>query len=124
MAEKLTVDDLHSDYVDGPTAKATNLTFAAADAFVLRADDKNQVDYGQPGRKSVRLVSTQTFTHHVSMYVNSSLIFNGSITDPRSHRLQLRCSSHASGLCYVARNLGSRVGKLAQRWRDRHRRGC
>ena len=106
---KLIADDslfIYSDYVDGPTAKAQNLTCATSDAFVLRADFKNKVASGERGRKSVRLISKETFNHHVSVYATSNPSPKESTADPLSHHPQLRCSTHARGLLYMARNLG------------------
>jgi len=60
---------LHSAYVDRATAVANNLTYANGNTFVLRADSTDVVGAGEAGRKSVRLVSLQTFQHHAAMYV-------------------------------------------------------
>jgi hypothetical protein len=57
------------DYVDLCTAVTNNLTFATDDTFIMRADDKNVVSSNERGRKTVRMKSTQTFTHHLVMYV-------------------------------------------------------
>lgn len=94
VMEKLIADQLFficSDYVDGPTAKADNLTYTSDNTFILRADYKNKVAAGQPGRKSVRLVSTQTFDRHVSMYVALNPNLDETVSDAVSHCLQLRC---------------------------------
>ena len=60
---------LYSDYVDKDTAVANNLTYGGGNTFILRADSTHKVASGERGRKSVRLVSTETFRHHVAMYV-------------------------------------------------------
>ena len=60
---------LYRDYVDQCTAISNNLTFASEDLFVFRADYQNKVASSDTGRKSVRLISSQTFQHHVVMYV-------------------------------------------------------
>lgn len=57
------------NYVDQCTAVGSNLTFASEDTFILRGDYQNVVTSSESGRKSVRLKSTQTFEHHVAMYV-------------------------------------------------------
>jgi len=64
---------LCSAYVDRATADANNLTYADGNTFVLRADSTNVVGAGESGRKSVRLVSLQTFQHHAAMYVGPNL---------------------------------------------------
>ena len=68
------------------TAQAYNLTYSAGNTFILRADSQNTVAAGEPGRKSVRLVSLQTFEHHAAMYVISNASPNGWIADAASHR--------------------------------------
>ena len=62
----------YSDYVDRDTAVANNLTYGGSNTFILRADFTNKVASGERGRKSVRLISTKTFRHHVAMYVTQT----------------------------------------------------
>ena len=100
----------YSDYVDRDTAVANNLTYGGGNTFILRADSTQKVAPGERGRKSVRLVSTETFRHHVAVYVNSTPGHNGSAADFISRHPQLRCEAHATGLCYVACHLGDRSG--------------
>ncbi|KAJ7154022.1 glycoside hydrolase family 16 protein [Mycena crocata] len=56
------------NYVDQATAVNTNLTFAAGNTFVLRADDKTVLDPAGAGRNSVRLISQQTYSTHVAVF--------------------------------------------------------
>jgi len=71
----------YSDYVDKNTAIANNLTYGGGNTFILRADSTNKVASGERGRKSVRLVSTESFRHHVAMYVVLDPSYNGSVAD-------------------------------------------
>ena len=103
---------------------AQNLTSCSASAFVLRADSTNVVAAGERGRKSVRLVSAETFKHHVAMYVASNPCPHRSIADPPSHDPQLRRQTHAARLQHMAGNLGGGPGHLARGWGNRHPRGC
>ncbi|KAF9490953.1 endo-beta-glucanase [Pleurotus eryngii] len=56
------------NYVDASTAQRLNLTYAAGDTFILRADSKTVLDPNGPGRNSVRIQSKKTYTTHVSVY--------------------------------------------------------
>ncbi|KAF4601521.1 hypothetical protein EYR38_006175 [Pleurotus pulmonarius] len=44
-----------------------NLTYAAGDTFILRADSKTVLDPNGPGRNSVRIQSKKAYTTHVSV---------------------------------------------------------
>lgn len=80
---------LYSDYVDKDTAVANNLTYGGGNTFILRADSTNKVAPGERGRKSVRLVSTETFRHHVAMYVTLNPSHNRSAADVTLHHPQI-----------------------------------
>ena len=54
-------------YVDQATALADNLTFTSSDTFIIRADDTTVLAASDPGRKSVRVRSTKTYTTHVAV---------------------------------------------------------
>ncbi|KAJ7683788.1 glycoside hydrolase family 16 protein [Mycena rosella] len=56
------------NYVDQATATNTNLTFAAGNTFVLRADDKTVLDPNGAGRNSVRISSKNAYTTHVAVF--------------------------------------------------------
>lgn len=57
----------HSNYVDQATALSKNLTFAAGDTLILRADDFAVLNATGPGRDSVRIRSVKTYTTHVAV---------------------------------------------------------
>lgn len=63
-----------STYVDAATAAARNLTFASANAFVLRADHTTMLTASGPGRNSVRLKSKAQYRDHVAVYVNCFML--------------------------------------------------
>jgi hypothetical protein len=54
--------------VNETVAIAQNLTFASADAFVLRADSTNTVSSSARGRNSVRIQSYSQYTTHVAVF--------------------------------------------------------
>jgi len=81
---------MRSNYVDRETAVANNLTYTSDDTFVLRADFENTVAANEPGRKSVRLVSTQTFNHHVAMYGALNPSPERSIADSTAYSFDVR----------------------------------
>lgn len=56
---------LSSNYVDQATALSLNLTYASGDTLILRADDTTVLSPSGPGRNSVRIMSTATYTQHV-----------------------------------------------------------
>lgn len=53
------------NYVDQETALSLNLTFASGDTLIMRADDTTVLDPSGPGRNSVRIQSTASYTQHV-----------------------------------------------------------
>lgn len=61
------ISQSHSNYVDQATAVAKNLTFAAGNTLIMRADDFAVLDPAGPGRDSVRIKSVKTYTTHVSV---------------------------------------------------------
>ena len=56
-----------SNYVDQATALAKNLTFAAGNTLIMRADDFNVLNAAGPDRDSVRIRSLKTYTTHVAV---------------------------------------------------------
>ncbi|PSR71763.1 hypothetical protein PHLCEN_2v12367 [Hermanssonia centrifuga] len=57
------------NYVDQATALSLNLTYASGDTLILRSDDTTVLSPSGPGRNSVRILSTKTYTTHVAVYV-------------------------------------------------------
>ena len=58
------------NYVDQATALAQNLTYASGDTLILRADDTTVLSASGPGRNSVRLMSNNVYSTHVTVYVS------------------------------------------------------
>ncbi|KZT20534.1 glycoside hydrolase family 16 protein [Neolentinus lepideus HHB14362 ss-1] len=56
------------NYVDQATAQRKNLTYAHDDTFILRADYTTYLSASGPGRDSVRLQSSKTYTTHVAVF--------------------------------------------------------
>ncbi|KAJ7698146.1 glycoside hydrolase family 16 protein [Mycena rosella] len=57
------------NYVDQATAQSTNLTFASANTFILRADATTVIsDSSSVGRNSVRIKSNNAYTTHVAVF--------------------------------------------------------
>ena len=61
---------LRRNYVDQATALAQNLTYASGDTLILRADDTTVLSASGPGRNSVRLMSNNVYSTHVTVYVS------------------------------------------------------
>ncbi|KAF4622601.1 hypothetical protein D9613_009002 [Agrocybe pediades] len=55
-------------YVDEPTARGLNLTYASHDTFILRTDATTVLDPAGPGRNSVRITTKNTYTTHVAIF--------------------------------------------------------
>ncbi|GLB34452.1 putative glycoside hydrolase family 16 protein [Lyophyllum shimeji] len=56
------------NYVDRSTAQNRNLTYAAGDTFIMRADFTKTLDPDGPGRDSVRIRSKNVYTTHVAVF--------------------------------------------------------
>ncbi|TFK46261.1 2 beta-glucanase [Heliocybe sulcata] len=56
------------NYVDASTAKSKNLTYAHGDTFILRADHTSYLSSNGPGRDSVHLTTTATYSTHVVVF--------------------------------------------------------
>ncbi|KAF7343220.1 Glycoside hydrolase family 16 protein [Mycena venus] len=56
------------NYVDEATARGANLTFNSDKTFVLRADHTTVLNPAGAGRNSVRLISKNAYTTHVSVF--------------------------------------------------------
>ncbi|PPQ78780.1 hypothetical protein CVT25_010653 [Psilocybe cyanescens] len=56
------------NYVDQGTSQSLNLTFASSNEFILRTDFKTVLSHNSPGRNSVRIRSTKTYTNHVAVF--------------------------------------------------------
>ncbi|KAF8916423.1 2 beta-glucanase [Mucidula mucida] len=55
-------------YVDAATAAAQNLTYASSDSFIVRADHTTVLSASGPGRNSIRLKSTKTYSNGVTVF--------------------------------------------------------
>ncbi|PVF98594.1 hypothetical protein CPB86DRAFT_758224 [Serendipita vermifera] len=56
------------DYVDEPTARGLNLSYASEDHFIMRADYVTRLETWFPkGRKSVRILSRKAYSHGTVM---------------------------------------------------------
>ncbi|KAF8193714.1 laminarinase [Pholiota molesta] len=55
-------------YVDQATSISQNLTFASSDSFILRTDFKTVLSASGPGRNSVRMKSSKTYTTHAAVF--------------------------------------------------------
>lgn len=62
------ISSLLRNYVNQRKAISQNLTFAASDAFVLRADAWNTIPDWARGRSSVRLQSRASYSAHVAVF--------------------------------------------------------
>ncbi|KAG9312761.1 glycoside hydrolase family 16 protein [Chiua virens] len=56
------------NYVNETTAKSLNLTYAAFDTFIMRADDTTVLSPTGPGRNSVRIRTNNQYTTHVAVF--------------------------------------------------------
>ena len=56
-----------SRYVDEPTARALNLSYASEDHFIMRADHTTRLTSYHKGRKSVRVLSKKSYSHGTVM---------------------------------------------------------
>ncbi|KAI1790892.1 endo-beta-glucanase [Ganoderma leucocontextum] len=56
------------NYVDQATALQKNLTYADDSTLIIRADDTTVLDASGPGRDSVRLMSTNVYENHVTVW--------------------------------------------------------
>ncbi|CAG7853791.1 Probable glycosidase C21B10.07 [Serendipita indica DSM 11827] len=51
------------EYVDDRTARQLNLSYATEDHFIMRADHSTRLDSWSTGRKSVRILSNDAYSH-------------------------------------------------------------
>ncbi|KAF9035228.1 endo-1,3(4)-beta-glucanase [Panaeolus papilionaceus] len=56
------------NYVDQPTSRSQNLTYAFDDTFILRTDFTTVLDPNGPGRNSVRIRTKKTYTTHAAVF--------------------------------------------------------
>jgi hypothetical protein len=56
------------NFVDEATAQNLNLTYAASNTFIMRADDTTILSSSGPGRNSVRIRSNTQYTTHVAVF--------------------------------------------------------